>query len=230
MPQPGARTDDDTTTATASTIGVDRSASEPSAPPPPTHTTASWWEATAGDPEVHADSAPWTPRASAPRASASAPPSRPADDGPDLSTDAVIASIRGWLDDDHPTGVARIGRAVIGWTPVALGAGWLAGEVSGCGRFAATCPPVVAPATWITQLALLLLLLLWPRLARIGAIGTIAILGTVFPASLLLFATADPAGVEWGRPILGGLIVLAWFVGLGFGLVREVRRGTRPVS
>jgi hypothetical protein len=88
----------------------------------------------------------------------------------------------------------------------------------------------VAPATWITQLALLLLLLLWPRLARIGAIGTIAILGTVFPASLLLFATADPAGVEWGRPILGGLIVLAWFVGLGFGLVREVRRGTRPVS
>jgi hypothetical protein len=75
-----------------------------------------------------------------------------------------------------------------------------------------------------------LLLILLPRLARIGTVATIAILGTVFPASILLFATSDPAGAEWGRSILGGLIILAWVVGLGFGIVREARRATRPVS
>jgi hypothetical protein len=142
----------------------------------------------------------------------------------------VIASIRGWLDDDHPAGIARIGRAVIGWAPIALGAGWFAGEVSGCGRFAATCPPVVDPLTWIFQLAALLILILLPTLARLATIGTIAILGTVFPASLLLFATGDPEGMAFGRSLLGGLIVLAWAVGLGYGVVREARRRARPVS
>ena len=206
----------------------------PRTSPPPTHTTSSWWEATAGDPTTTATGA---------AGSASAPPrARPSpayEAGPppvhdyaaaDLSTDAVFASIRRWLDDDHPTGVARIGRAVIGWAPVALGAGWLAGEVSGCGRFAATCPPMVDPLTWVVQLAALLVLILFPRLARISTIGTIAILGTVFPASLLLFATGDPEGMAFGRSLLGGLIIVAWLVGLGYGSVREVRRLARPVS
>ena len=88
----------------------------------------------------------------------------------------------------------------------------------------------MAPLTWIAQLGVLLLLILLPRLARIGAIATIGILGTVFPASLLLFATGDPAGMEWGRSVLGGLIILAWFAGLGYGIAREARRATRPVS
>jgi hypothetical protein len=206
----------------------------PHTSPPPTHTTSSWWEATAGDPTTTATGA---------AGSASAPPrARPSpayEPGPppvhdyaaaDLSTDAVFASIRRWLDDDHPTGVARIGRAVIGWAPVALGAGWLAGEVSGCCRFAATCPPMVDPLTWVVQLAALLVLILFPRLARISTVGTIAILGTVFPASLLLFATGDPEGMAFGRSLLGGLIIVAWLVGLGYGSVREVRRLARPVS
>jgi len=148
----------------------------------------------------------------------------------DLSTDAVIASFRGWLDDDDSSSAARIGRAVIGWAPLALGAGSLTGEVSGCSRFAATCPPAVAPATWVLQLGLLVLLIVFPRLARIGTIASIAILGTVFPASVLLFATGDPAGMEFGRSVLAGLIVLAWVAGLAYGVVREARRLVRPVS
>jgi 3-oxoacyl-[acyl-carrier-protein] synthase III len=46
----------------------------------------------------------------------------------------------------------------------------------------------------------------------------------------LLFATADPAGMEWGRSILGGLIILAWVAGIAYGVAREARRATRPVS
>ena len=52
----------------------------------------------------------------------------------------------------------------------------------------------------------------------------------MFPASILLFATGDPQGMEFGRSILGGLIILAWLAGLGYGVVREVRREVRPVS
>jgi hypothetical protein len=88
----------------------------------------------------------------------------------------------------------------------------------------------VAPLTWIAQLGLLLLLMLLPQLARIGTIATIAILGTVFPASLLLFATGDPEGMAAGRSILGGLMILAWVAGLGYGIAREARRATRPLS
>ena len=224
-------------TPPAPSAGVDPTArsESPGPPPPPTHTTSSWWEATTGETTstdaTSTGAAGPSPRPQAATSSAYAPPPRSvADAAADLSTEALIASVRGWLDDDHPTSVARIGRAVLGWAPIALGGGWLAGEVSGCGRFVATCSPTVAPLTWIAQLGLLLLLILLPKLARIGTIATIAILGTVFPASLLLFATADPAGAEWGRSILGGLIILAWVVGLGFGIVREARRATRPVS
>ena len=215
----------------------------PRSSPPPTHTTSSWWDATAAEPTTTSTSGASTGSAAGAAGAASppprskpepvyAPPPPPVHDiaAADLSTDAVFASIRRWLDDDHPTGVARIGRAVIGWAPIALGAGWLAGEVSGCGRFAATCPPMVDPLTWVVQLGALLLLILLPRVARITTIGTIAILGTVFPASLLLFATGDPEGMAFGRSLLGGLIIAAWLVGLGYGIVREVRRLARPVS
>ena len=89
---------------------------------------------------------------------------------------------------------------------------------------------MVDPLTWIIQLGALLLLILLPRFARVTTIGTIAILGTVFPASLLLFATGDPEGMAVGRSLLGGLIIVAWIVGLGYGIAREARRGVRPVS
>ena len=232
-----ARADDRETERDPST-GVDPTgtAGSPGPPPPPTHTTSSWWEATAGDPSTTgttaAGPAPQRPPSAPPPWTTSAERRSPSvEQAPgDLSTDAVIASIRDWLDADQPAGVARIGRAVIAWAPIAMGGGWLAGEVSGCGRFAATCSPAVAPLTWIAQLGVLLLLFLLPRLARIGTIASIAILGTVFPASLLLFATADPAGMEWGRSILGGLIILAWVAGIAYGVAREARRATRPVS
>ena len=209
----------------AASIGHDEPP-PPATPPPPTHTTSSWWEATAGEP----------PAAAAPAAAERRGDPEPepvisgADDGPTASTEAVLASIGSWLDDDRPPIGARIGRAVIGWVPVAVGLGWLAGEVSGCGRFAATCDPAIAPAVLIAQLVLLGLLVLLPLLARVTAVATVATLATVFPASILLFATGDPEGMAAGRSILAALIAVAWLGGLGYGVVRVVRRRSRPVS
>jgi hypothetical protein len=224
----------------AEPLKVDAAEEAPSgsrAGPPPTHTTSSWWEATAGE------SARTDAREAG--ASAGAPPRPPVDLRPsatgvsgqapgdaegELSTDAVLASLRKWLDDDRPPIGARIGRAVVGWAPIAVGVGWGAGEISGCGRFAATCPPSVAPVTWGAQLALLALLILLPRLARVATVATIATLVTVFPASVLLFATGDPESMATARSILGGLMVVAWAAGLLYGAVREVGRRARPVS
>jgi hypothetical protein len=223
-------------------------ASDPSdaagATPPPTHTTSSWWEATAGDPEARTEHRPdardrtggaATGRSGAPPV----PPTSPGERRPlaadagregELSTDAVLSSFRAWLDDDHPPIGARIGRAVVGWAPIALGIGWGAGEVSGCGRFAATCEPAVAPATLGVQIALLALLILLPRVARVATVATIGTLATVFPASVLLFATGSPEAMATGRTILGSLMVIAWTAALIYGVVREVGRGSRQVS
>jgi hypothetical protein len=220
----------------------------PPPPPPPTHTTSSWWEATTGDPEARterrADARPDARdrAAGAATGSTNAPPMPPPSPGErrplaadagregELSTDAVLSSFRAWLDDDHPPIGARIGRAVVGWAPLALGIGWGAGEASGCGRFAATCEPAVAPATLGVQIALLALLILLPRFARVATVATIGTLATVFPASVLLFATSSPEAMATGRTILGALMVIAWTAALIYGIVREVGRGSRPVS
>lgn len=214
------------------------------AAPPPTHTTSSWWEATTGDPEARTDSRTHARdrtagTAAGPTDAPPVPPAPPSDRRPltadagregDLSTDAVLSSFRAWLDDDHPPIGARIGRAFVGWAPIALGIGWGAGEISGCGRFAATCEPAVAPATWGVQIALLVLLILLPRVARVATVATIGTLATVFPASVLLFATGSPEGMATGRTILGSLMVIAWTAGLIYGVVREVGRRGRPLS
>ena len=80
---------------------------------------------------------PRTPPPAAPRRSRAAAAAEAAADGEDISTEAVLDAIRRWIDDRRPGVGARIGRAVIGWAPIALGIGWFAGEMSGCSRFSA---------------------------------------------------------------------------------------------
>jgi DnaJ domain len=227
---------------TPGAIGVD--AAEPAAttPPPPTHTSTSWWQATTGDATARSEPDPReTP--TPPGRSRAAPPVRPQttttsattgtiDDrsaGADLSVDAAVDSLRRWLDDDRPSLPSRLGRGFVAWMPVALGIGWGLGELSGCGRFAATCDPSVAPISWVVQLAMLALLILLPRLARIGVLAAAGSLTPVFLASVLLF-TSDPAATDTARSILGAMMAVGWGVGLVFGIGRELRREARPVS
>jgi curved DNA-binding protein CbpA len=206
----------------------------PDAPVPPdapTHTATSWWQPTSADgPADAATNMASPPPAPQQRSSAAEPPN--AGDGPDVSTDAALDSIRAWLDDRRPGIGARVGRAVAGWAPIALGIGWAAGEVTGCGRFAASCPPTVTPLTLGAQVAVLALLILVPRFARVATVATIATLAAVLPASVLLLATSDPASVDAARAVLGGIMTTAWVAGVAYGATREFRRRPvdRPVS
>ena len=216
--------------------------------PPATHTTSSWWEATAADPETAASGrarpgarrpgqgsafgARTTDTARATRAGAAAPPrgnvgpdattTRP-DSAAGVSADAILEAIRTWLDDAHPGTVGRVARALVGWAPIALGIGWLGGEISGCGRFAAGCDATVATSAWIAQIAALLVLIVVGRLARITSVATLATLAAAIPAALLLTATGSPNDIAAGRLALSGLLVISWVVGLVFGVAREIR-------
>jgi curved DNA-binding protein CbpA len=218
---------------------------------PPTHTTSSWWEATVGElprSETSASAGPRTAPRPSPRARARAAStaSRPRADAAatapsaqqpmgratsDLGADAILAAVRAWLDDTSPGAIARVGRAVLGWAPIALGIGWLSGEISGCGRFAAGCDDTAAMSAWVAQIAALVVLLLVGRLARIASLATLTTLAAAIPAALLLSATGGPDDAAAGRMVLSGLLAIAWAVGLVLGITREVRgtlRGAGP--
>lgn len=226
----------------------------PTVEPSPTHTATSWWDATSraaeADPAAAAtdraraaqaaDTARWT---EARRAAQDA--ARPTTRGPRAALDAdpFGATIRQWLDAPRPSPAGRVGRAVLGWIPMALAIGWISGEASGCARFSADCDPSVAPLTWLVQIAALGVLVLASPVARIAAVASIATVVAIVPGAVLLLATSDPAAVDAARAALGILMGLAWTVGLVVGTGRELRRqvgraprsasaddGSRPVS
>ena len=183
----------------------------PSSDPPPsaTHTTTSWWDATTGP-------APTSPPAG--------PVARSTEPDPPWA----------WLEGDRPGMVARSARATLGWIPLALGVGWLAGEVTGCGRFAADCSGSSGWLVLLLQVALLALLLAIPRLATIAAVAGIATLVVAAPAALVIGAATrgETAVVDAtvGMAVLGGLLALAWLGGATVGIARAVRTRPGPVS
>jgi hypothetical protein len=140
-----------------------------------------------------------------------------------LTAEGLLEAVRAWLDDDRPGAIGRIARAVVGWAPIALAFGWVGGEISGCGRFAAGCDDAGVMGAWLAQIAALVTLLVVSRLARIASVATLATLAAAIPAALLLSATGSPEDTAAGRFALSGLLVIAWVVGLVSGTVRELR-------
>ena len=208
-------------------------ASAAAGPAAPTHTTSSWWDSTSG-PAATADS----PRSeSGPAVPSRRPrhtdgtfgvtgqapdPARAAADLGRALTDARSGGRRG-----------RVVRAVVAWLPIGFGLGLLVGELTGCGRFAATCDPSVAPLTAVGQVVALGLLLLLPEIASLAAGAALALLVTAVAASLVLSATGAAANEGSRQAALGVLLVLAWLAGLAIAIGRRVRLGPAragPVS
>ena len=235
---------------------------------PPAHTTASWWESTAGPEETAgtagtADDEPvagpaWQDDLGSHRddgSTRSANRARSRDTGQTVRDRFARASgaRRTWSSDDpvpdparaavdlgraltdpHSGGFrGRVVRAAIGWVPIALGIGWLVGELTGCGRFAATCDPSVFPLTAVGQAIVLVALLVVPEVAAIAAGASLGLLGAAVFASLILSATGAAADEASRRTALGALLVVSWITGLAIAIVRRLRSGPRtprPVS
>lgn len=201
----------------------------PEGPTRPTHTTSSWWESTAGAagpaPEpaaAAADARPLRPVTPAPN------PPPPPDIG------RAMADIgRALTDPTFGGNRGRVIRAVLGWLPFAFGFSWLVGEMTGCGRFAATCNGAVDPIVVGLEVVALGLLLLLPTVASIAAMGALALLGAAVVAALILSATGAAADGDSRRSALGAVLLVAWLIGIGIGVAKRVRSPsstTGPVS
>jgi len=127
-----------------------------------------------------------------------------------------------WLESGSGGVVGRVVRAIVGWAPIALGIGWLAGEITGCARFSAECDASSAPIAWFAQLVILAALLV-PRLAAAACIATVGTIAAAVPGSLLLTSMGGAADLASGRAALGGLLVIGWVVGIVIGIGREIR-------
>jgi hypothetical protein len=220
-------------------------------PADPTHTTSSWWDSTAGPAgEPEAAAGPGTaadPSPGAPPRDADAPP-RDADarnqsgarlprteERPPPDLGRAAADITHALTDDRFGGSrGRLGRALIGWLPIALGLSWLVGEMTGCGRFAATCDDGVAgPMLFVLQILAFVLLLAIPAAGSITTMAALTLVGAAVVASLVLSASGGAADGDSRRTVLGVILLLAWLAGLGIAIARRartLRSGTSPVS
>ena len=187
-------------------------------PPEPAHEPPSWWTTTSGPSEPASGSDPgsaaWQPLDEAGPADADAAPD-PA---------RALANLARALMDPRAGGLrGRAIRAVAGWLPIALGIGWLLGEVTGCGRFAATCNPAIDPLVLVTQGVALVALLISPRLASAAAAAALGSLVAAVAATLFLSATGAATDPASGRLTLAALLAIGWGSGLLIAIAQRVR-------
>jgi hypothetical protein len=210
----------------------------------PTHTTSSWWESTTGTtgPEpaapgagpTEAASAGTADRARAERASFGEGAAQAAEAASPPDVGRALSDIgRALTDPTFGGGRGRLGRAFLGWLPIAFGVSWLVGEITGCGRFAATCTGLADPIVLALQVGALLLLLALPVVASIAAMGAITLLVAAVAAAFALSATGEAADSESRRVALGAVLLVSWLAGVGVAVARRARTpesATRPVS
>jgi len=135
-----------------------------------------------------------------------------------LDADGALLGIRGGFP-------ARIGLALVGWPPIGVAIATIAGEVTGCGRFAATCVEPFGVGTWVAQLAVIVVLLVVPSLAALSAVGTLAALAASIPTSVVLSASGGSREPAASAAILGAILAVAYAAGVAFALVRRRQRG-----
>lgn len=118
--------------------------------------------------------------------------------------------------------LGRLGLALVAWPPLAIAIASVVGSLTGCAEFSATCTGAAPMLPWLGQVLLLGVLLLAPPLSRALAMGTLAVIIALVPITAVLVAIGggfDPRG----GPVLADLLVVAWLVGVVFGIVSRTR-------
>jgi hypothetical protein len=123
--------------------------------------------------------------------------------------------------------MARIGLALLGWPAIGLTLTTAAGEITGCGRFAASCVDLFGVGTWLAQLVIIVILLALPSVAALSAVGSLVALAASVPTAVILSATGGSREPAASATILGVVLVLAYGVGVAVALVR--RRAIAPL-
>ncbi len=151
----------------------------------------------------------------------SAGPPSPPDRGGAFASAAVEDPIEALIR--APGTTSRIVLALIGWPPIGLALALLIGELSGCGRFAASCVESISIAEWIGQLAIIALLLLVPSFASVAAVGTVAVLAAAIPVAVVLSAVGGTRRPDAAAGVLLVLLAAAWVGGVVVAIARRSR-------
>ena len=148
-------------------------------------------------------------------------PSRERSDGLDPFTAAaqVAMNLAG-----TPRGfTARVGLALLGWPAIGLVLTTAAGEITGCGRFAASCVDLFGVGTWLGQLIIIAILLALPSVAALSAVGSLVALAASVPTAVILSAAGGSNEPAASSAILGGVLGVAYTAGVLIALVRRRR-------
>jgi hypothetical protein len=170
--------------------------------------SAGTWSAPAGDP---ADQAP--PEGVR---SASEPAPAPAEGSPSGALRAAHLTLPGGF-------AGRVAIALLGWPPLGVALATIAGEMTGCSRFAAGCVELFGVGTWLAQLAIIALLLALPAVAAASAFGTLAALAAAVPTAVFLSATGGSREPEAAAAILAAVLAVAYVAGVVVAIVRRGR-------
>ena len=123
---------------------------------------------------------------------------------------------------------ARFGMALAGGVPLALWLAWLLGELTGCGRFAATCEPQVVTAAWVAGFVLVVALVLLPGAAAVLVAGALGAVIAAIPATVFITATGGARMPEESGVVLGVALILGWLGGVIVATNRWVRSSAPP--
>jgi hypothetical protein len=127
----------------------------------------------------------------------------------------------------RPTSTSgHLAIALLGWAPLGVFAAAAIDQATGCGRYAASCASYVAPATWIMQAAIILLLLAVPVLAGWSAHGAMAALLVGLPSAVVLSAAGGTNVRDTSGPILLAVLAMAYLGGIAYAVL--VRRRAAP--
>ncbi len=116
----------------------------------------------------------------------------------------------------------RLGFALLAWAPLGTAAAAVIGQVTGCTVYSASCGPTEPLLPWLAQAGVLGILLLVPALARILAVGTLALLVALLPLAGF-FVAFGGAGQSEGAVALIVLLSLAWVAGVGAAVMTAWR-------
>ena len=156
-------------------------------------------------------------------------PATPEPAPPDAGRGSGMPDIGRLLDPRTPRSpAARFAMALLGGLPIALWLAWLLGELTGCGRFAATCEPGVVPAAWVAGFVLVVALVLLPAAATVLVAGAIGALIAAIPATVFITATGGARMPEESGVVLGVALIIGWLGGVIVATNRWVRRSAPP--
>ncbi|HEV8544667.1 MAG TPA: DnaJ domain-containing protein [Candidatus Limnocylindrales bacterium] len=158
------------------------------------------------------------------RSSTSTGPAPAHEPAADLGPGGGLAGILAF----RSTAGGRVGLALVGWPAIGLALTTIAGEITGCGRFAAGCVDLFGVGTWIAQLVIITILLALPTVAWLSAVGTITALAASVPTAVVLSATGGSREPAASAAALGFVLTVAYISGIIVAIVRRGQIGRVP--